>query len=100
MITKVIHIKIIDEDPEMTNADVEDLTEFFIGMLNDEFYKEGLTFEPIDDKEYIPYHTVKKALFKIQEYYTQRKMGLTSGNQLAEIYGALHAIHKLKKELL
>ena len=49
-IEAIIHIKITCHDEEMEDTNTDDLTEFIIDTLNNEFRKDFLEFEKVDYK--------------------------------------------------
>lgn len=46
-IEKIIKIRMIFHDEESASVDVDDLTEFIIDNLNEEYRKDCLTFEEV-----------------------------------------------------
>lgn len=71
MATELKHtiiLEITTEDTEMESIDPEDIAEFICETLNNEFYKNGLIFEPIND-EVLFKEDVKRKLFKLLEKY-------------------------------
>lgn len=47
MIETIIKIKVTCHDEELTEANADELTEFIIDTLNDEFQKDYLEFEAV-----------------------------------------------------
>lgn len=50
-IEKIIKIKMIFQDEESDAVDINDLTEFIIDSLNENFQKDYLTFEEVKENE-------------------------------------------------
>lgn len=48
-IEKIIKIRMIFTDEESDTVDIEDLTEFIISSLNDNFQKDYITFEEVKE---------------------------------------------------
>lgn len=48
-IEKIIKIRMIFTDEESDTVDIDDLTEFIIGSLNDNFQKDYITFEEVKE---------------------------------------------------
>jgi len=46
-IEKIIHIKMRFHDSESDSVDIDDLTEFIIASLNENFQKDYITFEEV-----------------------------------------------------
>lgn len=46
-IETILHIKVTCHDEEMTETDADELTEFIIDTLNNEFRKDFLEFEAV-----------------------------------------------------
>lgn len=47
VIEKIIHIKMCFHDSESDSVDIDDLTEFIIDSLNENFQKDYITFEEV-----------------------------------------------------
>ena len=47
VIEKIIHIKLCFQDSESDCVDIDDLTEFIIDSLNENFQKDYITFEEV-----------------------------------------------------
>ncbi len=67
-LTHKIILEITTEDTEMESIDTEDITDFICEHLNNEFYKDGLSFEPVND-DVLFKSEVKEKLFKLLEKY-------------------------------
>ena len=49
-VEKIIKIRMIFQDEESETVDLDDLTEFIIDSLNDNFRKDYITFEEVKEK--------------------------------------------------
>ncbi|MBQ6219674.1 MAG: hypothetical protein IJH63_00890 [Methanobrevibacter sp.] len=47
VVEKILHIKMRFHDPECKDVNIDDLTEFLIDTLNNEFSKDYITFEEV-----------------------------------------------------
>lgn len=51
IVEKIIKIRMIFQDEESESVDIDDLTEFIIDSLNENFQKDYITFEEVKEHE-------------------------------------------------
>lgn len=64
-----IILKVTTSDPEMKDIHTDEVTEFICEILDNDFYKDGLSFEPVNNDEVLFKKDVKDILFKLLDKY-------------------------------